>query len=122
MKKRSVKNTRINEEVLRELSDIIRGGLKDPRIAPITSILAVDTAPDLKTAKIYVSTLGDDEAAKSTLEGLESSSGYIRNQLARRLNLRNTPQLIFKMDQSIKYGIEMSKMIDDIVGQEGNDD
>lgn len=116
MRKRSVKNTRINEEVLRELSDILRAGLKDPRIAPITSVVSVDVAPDLKTAKAYISVLGDQSAIDDTIEGLKSSAGFIRNQLAKRLNLRNTPEILFHMDQSIEHGIRMSKMIDDVIG------
>jgi len=112
MRKNSVKNIRINEEVMRELSNIIRGEIKDPRIHPMTSVVAVNVAPDLKTCKAYISVLGDDEARANTLAGLKSAEGYIRRQLAKNINLRNTPDIRFILDQSIEYGINMSKKID----------
>lgn len=114
MRKNSIKNTRINGEVLRELSNIIRGEIKDPRIAPMTSVVAVEVAPDLKTCKAYISVLGDEEAQKNTLIGLRSAEGYIRTRLAKSINLRNTPEIRFILDQSIEYGIRMSKMISDV--------
>ena len=70
MKKNSIKNTRINGEVQRELASIIRGGIKDPRVAPMTSVVAVEVAPDLKTCKAYVSVFGDDKAVADTIKGL----------------------------------------------------
>lgn len=115
MRKNSVKNTRINGEVQRVLAEIIRGGIKDPRIAPMTSVVAVEVAPDLKTCKAWISVLGDEQAQKDTLAGLKSAEGYIRNQLAKTINLRNTPQVHFIMDQSIAYGVNMSKLIDEVV-------
>lgn len=115
MRKNSVKNTRINGEVQRVLAEIIRGGIKDPRIAPMTSVVAVEVAPDLKTCKAWISVLGDEKAQTDTLEGLRSAEGYIRSQLARTINLRNTPQITFIMDQSIAYGVNMSKLIDEVV-------
>lgn len=114
MRKNSIKNTRVNSEVQHELSNILRGGLKDPRIAEFTSVIAVEVAPDLKTCKAYISVLGDEEAQKNTLKGLQSAEGYIRRELARTLNLRNTPEIRFILDQSIEYGVAMSKMIDDV--------
>ena len=114
MKKRSIKNTRINEEVMRELSNIIRGEVKDPRVNPLTSVVAVEVAPDLKTAKAYISVLGDEKSQKDTITGLKSAEGYIRRQLARTVNLRNTPEIRFILDQSIEYGINMSKLIDEV--------
>lgn len=115
MRKNSVKNTRINGEVQRVLAEIIRGEIKDPRIAPMTSVVAVEVAPDLKTCKAWISVLGDEKAQSDTLEGLKSAEGYIRGQLARTINLRNTPQITFIMDQSIAYGVSMSKLIDEVV-------
>ncbi len=114
MRKDSVKNIRINEEVMRELSTIIREEVKDPRISPVTSVVSVEVAPDLKTCKAYISVLGDDEAAKKTLEGLKSSAGFIRRELAHRINLRNTPEITFISDQSIAYAARMSKLIDEV--------
>ena len=114
MRKNSIKNTRINMEVQRELSELIRSGIKDPRIHPMTSVVAVEVTPDLKYCKAYVSVLGDEEAGKATIEGLKSAEGYIRRELARRVNLRNTPEIKFILDQSIEYGVNMSKLIDEV--------
>lgn len=114
MRKNSIKNTRINGEVQRELSQLINREIKDPRINPMTTVVAVEVAPDLKHAKVYISVLGDEESRKSTLAGLKSAAPYIRGQLARSINLRNTPELSFVMDQSIEYGINMSKLIDEV--------
>ena len=114
MRKNSIKNTRVNAEVQRELSTILRGGIKDPRVAPMTSVVAVEVAPDLKTCKAYISVLGSDEAAKAVVEGLRSAVGYIRKELARRVNLRNTPEIKFILDQSIEYGVNMSRLIDEV--------
>ena len=115
MRKNSIKNTRVNGEVMKELSMIIHNGIKDPRIHPMTSVTAVEVATDLKTCKAYISVLGDEEAQKNTLAGLRSAEGYIRRELARTVNLRNTPQIRFILDQSIAYGVSMSKLIDDVV-------
>ncbi len=114
MRKNSIKNTRINGEVLKELSNIIRGEIKDPRINPMTSIVSVEVAPDLKTCKAYISVLGDEDSQKDTIAGLRSAEGYIRRTLAKNLNLRNTPQIQFILDQSIEYGVNMSKLIDEV--------
>lgn len=114
MRKNSIKNTRINGEVMRELSNIIRGEIKDPRINPLTSVVAVEVAPDLKTCKAYISVLGDETSQADTLKGLKSAEGYIRMKLARSINLRNTPEIHFILDQSIEYGVNMSKMIDEV--------
>ena len=114
MRKNSIKNTRINGEVLKELSNIIRGEIKDPRIHPMTSVVAVEVAPDLKSCKAYISVLGDEAAQKDTLAGLKSAEGYIRTKLAHTVNLRNTPQIRFILDQSIEYGVNMSKLINDV--------
>lgn len=114
MRKNSVKNTRINGEVLKELSNIIRSEIKDPRINPMTSVVAVEVAPDLKTCRAYISVLGDEKSQKDTITGLKSAEGYIRRQLARTVNLRNTPEIRFILDQSIEYGINMSKLIDEV--------
>lgn len=101
-------------EVQRELSDIIRLGIKDPRIHPMTSVVAVEVTPDLKYCKAYVSVLGNEEAGKATIEGLKSAEGYVRRELARRVNLRNTPEIRFILDQSIEYGVNMSRLIDEV--------
>ena len=111
---RDRKNTRINGEVLKELSNIIRSEIKDPRINPMTSVVSVEVAPDLKTCKAYISVLGDEKSQQDTIAGLKSAEGYIRRELARTVNLRNTPEIKFILDQSIEYGINMSKLIDEV--------
>ena len=114
MRKNSIKNTRVNAEVQRELSTILRGGIKDPRVAPMTSVVAVEVAPDLKTCKAYISVLGDEKAQADTLKGLQSAEGYIRRELAHPLHMRTPPEIKFVLDQSIEYGVRMSKKIDDV--------
>ena len=114
MRKNSIKNTRVNAEVHKELAEIIRNGIKDPPIQPMTSVTAVEVAPDLKTCKAYISVLGDAEAKKDTLAGLRSAESYIRRQLAKTVNLRNTPEIRFILDESIEYGVTMSKLIDEV--------
>ncbi len=116
MKKNSTKNNRINGEVRRALSEIIRD-VKDPRVDPFCSVTEVRVAPDLKTCKVFVSVLGDEEKEKETLAGLKSAEGFIRRELAARVNLRNTPEITFIMDDSIRYGMEMSKKIDEVMGK-----
>ena len=114
MRKNSVKNSRINGEVQRVLAEVIRGEIKDPRIAPMTSVVSVEVAPDLKTCRAYISVLGTPEEVTDTLEGLKSAEKFIRGRLAKEINLRNTPEIRFVLDQSIEYGVNMSKKIDEI--------
>ena len=114
MRKNSIKNTRINGEVQRVLAEIIRGEIKDPRISPWTSVVAVEVAPDLKSCKAWISVLGNEEVRENTLQGLKSAEGFIKRQLAKTINLRNTPEITFVMDQSIEYGVNMSRMIDEV--------
>lgn len=114
MRKNSVKNTRVNGEVHRALAEIIRSEIKDPRINPMTSVVTVEVAPDLKTCKAWISVLGNEESQQNTIAGLKSAEGYIRNLLAKKINLRNTPEIKFIIDQSIAYGVSMTKKIDDI--------
>ena len=113
MRKNSIKNTRINAEVQKELCNIIRE-LKDPRIGLMTSVTAVEVAPDLKTCKAYISVLGGEQEKKDTIAGLKSAEGFVRRQLAKELNLRNTPEMKFILDNSIEYGVTMSKKIADV--------
>ena len=119
MRKNSIKNTRINAEVQRELSEIIRTEVKDPRLAAaMVSVVSVEVTPDLKYCKAYISVLGSEEAAKETLAGLKNAEGYIRRALAKSVNLRNTPEIKFILDQSIEYGVHMTRLIDEVVGEE----
>lgn len=114
MRKNSIKNTRINGEVQRELSNIIRSEIKDPRVNPMTSVVLVEVAPDLKSCRAYISVLGDEQSQKDTLAGLKKAEGFIRTKLAKSVNLRNTPEIKFILDQSIEYGVNMSKLIDSV--------
>ena len=115
MRKNSIKNTRINAQVQQVLAETIRGEIKDPRIAPLTSVVAVEVAPDLKTCRAWISVLGDEKAQADTLEGLRSAVGFIRSRLAKEINLRITPEITFVMDQSIAYGVNMSHKIDEVM-------
>ena len=112
MKKGSIKNNRINGEVLRELTSIIRDEVKDPRIDPLLTVTRAEVTPDLQFCKCYVSSLGSDELLGESIEGLKSAGGFIRRELAHRVNLRKTPELQFVADRSMEYAIEMSKKIE----------
>lgn len=118
MRKNSIKNTRINSEVMREISQIIRTELKDPRVSTMTSVTDVNVTTDLKYCTVYVSVLGGKEEADKTLEGLRKAGGFIRYELAHRLNLRNTPELKFVIDNSLEYGMKMDKLIDEVIGKD----
>ena len=120
MRKTSHKSQRINGEVQKELSRIIRMELKDPRINPMTSVTDVMVTQDLKYCKAYISVLGDAYEQEQTIKGLQSAEGYIRRELARTLNLRNTPEIKFVLDQSIEYGVNMSKLIDDVARRDAS--
>lgn len=109
---------RINEEMRREISEVIRTEIKDPAVQDVMiSVVAVDTTNDLKTAKVYISVLQDNKKQEA-LVGLQKAQGFIRREIARRINLRNTPELIFKLDESIERGIEMSKLINDVMAKD----
>lgn len=115
MRKNSIKNTRINAEVQKELANLIRGEIKDPRIAPMTCVTDVQVAPDLKTCKVWISVLGDEFARAETMQGLRSAEGFMRRHLANTLNMRNTPTLTFIADTSTQYGMAMSEKIDEVM-------
>ena len=112
MKKGSIKNNRINGEVMRELSCIIRDDVKDPRIDPLLSITRVEVTPDLQFCKVHVSSLGSGEMLSDSIEGLTNAGGFIRRELAHRVNLRKTPVLQFVPDRSMEYAMEMSMKIE----------
>ncbi|MCR4807720.1 MAG: 30S ribosome-binding factor RbfA [Lachnospiraceae bacterium] len=114
MRKNSIKNTRINAEVQKELANLIRSQIKDPRVGAMTCVTDVEVAPDLKTCKVWISTLGDEGALDETIKGLKNAEGFLRKQLASTLNLRNTPELRFIPDTSIEYGMKMNKLLDEV--------
>ena len=117
MRKNSNKNKRINGEVMKVISEAIRYS-KDPRISPMTSVMDVEVAPDLKTCKVWVTVMGNDEDRTRTAEGLKSAAGYVRSTLAKELNMRYTPEIRFIMDDSIEYAINMSKKIDEVTAKD----
>jgi ribosome-binding factor A len=117
MRKNSNKNRRINGEVQKVISEAIRYS-KDPRISPFTSVMDVEVAPDLKTCKVWVTVMGNEEDRERTQEGLKSASGYIRSTLAKELNMRYTPEIRFIMDDSIEYAINMSRKIDEVTAKD----
>ena len=117
MRKNSNKNKRINGEVMKVISEALRYS-KDPRISPMTSVMDVEVAPDLKTCKVWVTVMGDEEDRLRTSEGLKSAAGYVRSTLAKELNMRYTPEIRFIMDDSIEYAINMSKKIDDVTAKD----
>lgn len=102
---------RVNEEILKESSQIIRGEIKDPRVTSMVTVTRVDTTNDLKYCKIYVSVLGDDKSKSDAIEGLTNASGYIRKRLATSINLRSTPSVKFILDDSMEYSMKISKLI-----------
>ena len=104
---------RINEEIQKELAALLRN-LKDPRVQDtMISITHVQTTPDLRYAKIFVSFL-QEEKAKDALKGLKSASGYLRRELGRALQLRYTPELVWEQDDSITYGAKMLELINSL--------
>lgn len=108
---------KINEEVRRELSAIIRE-LKDVRIPMMTSVVAVRVTNDLSYAKVYVSVMGDSEVQKNALAGLKSASGFVRREIGHRLQLRHTPEFVFELDHSIEQGAHINKIIHEINGDQ----
>ena len=110
---------RINEEIQKELSSCIRN-LKDPRVQDtMISITRVETTPDLRWAKVYVSFLQADRA-KDAIKGLKSAGGYLRRELGRALNLRYTPELLFELDTTIEYGVHIASLINQVRKTEGS--
>lgn len=112
--KNNTRMIRINDELQRELSQIIRTEVKDPRIGSLTSVIRVETTSDLKYCKVFISVLGNDEEKDGVMKGLKNAGGYIRHLLAERVNLRNTPELLFKLDNSVEYSVRMNALINEI--------
>ncbi|MBO5561588.1 MAG: 30S ribosome-binding factor RbfA [Firmicutes bacterium] len=111
MKKGSNRMIRINDEIQREISEIIRSDLKDPRVGVITSVLKVDTTNDLKYCKVYISVLGDDDKKQEVMSVLKNAAGFIRSLIANRINLRQTPELKFILDDSLEYSFKIDSII-----------
>ena len=106
---------RINEEVKKEISDIIRTEIKDPRLTAMISVVDVNVTKDLRYAKVFVSIFGKDEEEKNnTFTALKNASGYIRKEIGIRINLRHNPQIIFELDDSISYGMRIEELIHEV--------
>lgn len=105
---------RIDEEFKKEISNIIAYDLKNPNITGMISVTKVNVTNDLKYAKVFVSIL-NSKNIKETLAGLKKSSGFVRSELAKRVNLRNTPEIIFELDDSIEYGARIDTILKDIM-------
>lgn len=101
----------MNEEIKRELSEIIRE-LKDPRVHSLVSVVRVEVTKDLKFCKVYISAIGKEDAKDAAVEGLKSAAGFVRREVSRRLNLRNTPEFHFVADRSIEHGAHIHELIE----------
>ena len=110
---------RIEEEYKKELSQIIGYELKNPNVTGLISVTKVKVTNDLKYAKVYVSIL-NSKNIKETIAGLKKSAGFIRSELAKRVNLRNTPELIFELDDSLEYGAKIDTILKEIMPKKEN--
>lgn len=113
-KKQTNRMSKVDEEIKRELSVIISQDLKNPNITGLISVTKVKTSPDLKSAKVYVSIL-NSKSKENTMQGLKNASGFIRSELARRIVLRYTPELIFEIDDSMEYGAKIDNILKEII-------
>ena len=113
---------RISKEMQKEISDLIQYQIKDPRLPRFVSVTAVRVTKDLRYATVYVSVLGNADEKKDALEALKSASGFIRREIGQRIKLRYTPEIRFKLDDSIEHGLYISKLIDETVGSENSPD
>lgn len=111
---------RLNTDFAREIAEIIRTDLKDPRIGLIVSVLKTETSVDLKYCKVYVSILGSPAEQQETLDGLRNAAGFIRKRVAERVNPRQAPEIRFEFDSSMEYGFKMDKLIDDVIKRDAD--
>jgi ribosome-binding factor A len=102
---------RVAEEIKREVSDILRNELKDPRANRLISVTDVNVTRDLRHAKIFISVYGTDEEQEVTLSALSKATGFVRTEIGRRIRLRHTPELSFELDKSIAYGAQINKVL-----------
>lgn len=105
---------KINDEIKKQLSEIIRSEIKDPRVSFMTSVLKVETTTDLKHCKVFISVLGDETQKEDALKGLKNASGFIRKQIATKINLRCTPEFYFFFDDSIEYSDKINRILNQI--------
>ena len=117
MKKGSHRDTRVGDQIQRELPELLRNEVKDPRVGPVT-ITAVEVSADLSHAKVFFSHLAGQEHAAEAVEALQRTAGYLRHELSHRLQLYSVPQLHFAYDDSIESGMRMARLIDDAVASD----
>jgi len=110
---KSTRLARVEHEIVRELSELIHEDLKDPRIGFVT-LIGCDVSPDLRSARVYASPLGDGRAQSATMRGLQSASGFLSVELGKRMKMRRTPTLTFVRDDSIARGVRMSTILDEV--------
>ena len=113
MAKNEARLNRINEELRKELSSILAYELKNPNITGMLSVTKVKITPDFKYAKVYVSILNSKDVDK-TMAGLKESAGFIRSRIAKEINLRSTPELVFEIDDSLEYGARIDSILNDL--------
>lgn len=109
---------RVGDQMKRELSELLRTGLRDPRILPYTGVTAVEVTRDLSHATAYVSVLGDEAQQEACLAGLKQAAAFLRRELANRIRLHHSPELHFKLDRSVQEGLRMSQLIDEALAQD----
>lgn len=112
---------RVNEEIKREVSDIIQNDIRDPRLSAMVSVTKVNVTPDFRYAKVYVSIFGDEASKNNSLQAIKSSAGFIRRELGQRVNLRYTPEIIVELDTSIEYGMHINSLLHKIKEKNEND-
>lgn len=112
---------RVAEEIKREVSDIIRNDVKDPRVKGMISVTGVDATRDISHAKVFVSIFGSDEEQQDTLAALEKAAGFIRSEIGKRIRLRHTPELSFQLDRSISYGAHINDVLRKIERNDGSE-
>lgn len=104
---------RVKELLRQEISQLIQGEIKDPRIG-FATVTDVELSQDLRHAKVFVSVYGDEESRKQTLKGLQSAIGFIRNEIGKRIRMKHVPEILFRFDQSIERGARISKLLHEI--------
>jgi ribosome-binding factor A len=112
-----IRVSRVGEQIKKEIVEIVRHDIKDPRVGFVT-ITGVEASGDLQHATVHISVLGGEEARKGTMEALQKASGFIRTEVGRRIRLRRTPELHFKLDTSLDYSTRISEVLKDIKGEE----
>ena len=112
---------RINEEIKREISDIIQNNIRDPRLSAMVSVTRVDVTKDLRYAKVFISIFGNENSKLESLNALKSSSGFIRREIGQRINLRYTPEILIELDNAIEHGMHINALLQEIKEKSNND-